>query len=197
MCSIYSCAVATIIALSGDSADAGLPGIPPTARNTTATFVAPELHMVERSSLENMLKNHTYDHVDADCVYNTRAWTFQERLLSNRSIYFLGEQLYFYCKKHLLCEDRYVSDDTDFYTLDKMRTASAGLKTLNTRAGTYSPFDEFRWYERIIVEYTAKRMGFPDDIINAFTSIQTALSRMFDWSFVAGLPSSLLDLALL
>jgi hypothetical protein len=197
MCSIYSCAVATIVALSGDSADAGLPGIPPTARNTTATFVAPGLHMVERSSLENMLKNHTYDYVDADCVYNTRAWTFQERLLSNRSIYFLGEQLYFHCKKHLLCEDRYVSDDTDFYTLDKMRTASAGLKTLNTRAGTYSPLDEFRWYEQIIVEYTAKRMGFPDDIINAFTGIQTALSRMFDWSFVAGLPSSLLDLALL
>jgi hypothetical protein len=179
MCSIYSCAVATIVALSGGSADAGLPGIPPTARNTTATFVAPGLHMVERSSLENMLKNHTYDYVDADCVYNTRAWTFQERLLSNRSIYFLGEQLYFHCKKYLLCEDRYVSDDTDFYTLDRMRTASAGLKRLATQAGTYSPLDEYRWYEQIIVEYTAKRMGFPDDIINAFTGIQTALSRMF------------------
>jgi hypothetical protein len=197
MCSIYSCAVATIVALSGDSADAGLPGIPPTARNTTVTFVTPGLHMVERSFLEKMLRNHTYDNVDADCVYNTRAWTFQERLLSNRSIYFLGEQVYFHCKKHLLCEDRYVSDDTAFYTLEKMRASSAGLRAKATRAGTYSPLDEFRWYEQIIVEYTAKKMGYPDDIINAFTGIQTELSRMFDWSFVAGLPSSLLDIALL
>jgi len=96
-----------------------------------------------------------------------------------------------------MCEDRYVSDDTDFYTLEIMRTSSAGLKTKTTRVGTYSPLDEFRWYEKIVVEYTATRMGFPDDIINAFTGIQTELGRMFDWSFVAGLPSSLLDVALL
>jgi hypothetical protein len=197
MCSIYSCAVATIVALGGDSADAGLPGILPTARNTTATFVTPGLHMVERSSLEKLLRNHTYDNVDADCIYNTRAWTFQERLLSNRSIYFLDEQVYLHCKKHLVCEDRYVSDDTGFYTLEKMRASSAGLRAKATRAGTYSPLDEFRWYEQIIVEYTAKKMGYPEDIINAFSGIQTELSRMFAWSFVAGLPSSLLDIALL
>jgi hypothetical protein len=197
MCAIYSCAMATMVALTGDSADDGLPGIPPTARNTTATFVAPALHMVERSSLENMLANHTYDGVDVDCVYNTRAWTFQERLLSNRSIYFLGEQVYFHCKKQLLCEDRYISDDTRFYTLDKMRTTSVELKSKTTRAGIYSPLDEFRWYEEIIAEYTAKKMGYPDDILNAFTGIQTMLTRMFDWAFVGGLPTSLLHLALL
>ena len=189
--------MATIVALSGDSAEAGLPGIPPTARNNTATFVAPGLHMVERSSLENMLRNHVYDDVDVDCVYNTRAWTFQERLLSNRSIYFLSEQVYFHCKKHLLCEDRYLNDDDCFYTLEQMRTTSAELKSKTTRAGTYSLLDEFRWYEEIIAEYTAKRMGYPEDILNAFTGIQTEMSCMFDWSFVAGLPSSLLDLALL
>ncbi|KAI4940899.1 hypothetical protein J4E91_011076 [Alternaria rosae] len=197
MCAIYSCAMATVVALNGDSADAGLPGIPPTARNTTATFVAPGLHMVVRSSLENMLANHTYDGVDVDCVYNTRAWTFQERLLSNRSIYFLDEQVYFHCKKQLLCEDRYISDDTGFYTLDKMRTTSAELKSKTTRAGSYSPLDEFRWYEEIVAEYTAKKMGYPDDILNAFTGIQTMLTRMFDWNFVGGLPTSLLHLALL
>lgn len=197
MCSIYSCAVATIVALSGDSADAGLPGIPPTIRNTTASFVTPGLHMVERSALERMLSNHTYNYVDSDCVYNTRAWTFQERLLSNRSIYFLAEQVYFHCKKYIMCEDRYVSDDTNFYTLEKMRTSSAELKRKSTRFGTYSPLDEFRWYEEIVAEYTAKRMGFPDDIINAFTGIQTELSQMFGWTFAAGLPSTLIDLALL
>jgi hypothetical protein len=197
MCAIYSCAMATMVALTGDSADDGLPGILPTARNTTATFVAPALHMVERSSLENMLANHTYDGVDVDCVYNTRAWTFQERLLSNRSIYFLGEQVYFHCKKQLLCEDRYISDDTRFYTLDKMRTTSVELKSKTTRAGIYSPLDEFRWYEEIIAEYTAKKMGYPDDVLNAFTGIQTMLTRMFDWAFVGGLPTSLLHLALL
>jgi len=94
-----------------------------------------------------MLRNHVYDNVDVDCVYKTRAWTFKERLLSNRSIYSLSEQVFFHCKKHLMCEDRYVSDDDGFDTLEQMRTTSAELKSRTTRAGTYSPLDEFRWYE--------------------------------------------------
>lgn len=40
-------------------------------------------------------------------------------------------------------------------------------------------------------------MGYPEDIINAFTGIQTALGRMFSCTFAAGLPIPLLDLALL
>ncbi|CBY02195.1 hypothetical protein LEMA_P009820.1 [Plenodomus lingam JN3] len=192
MCSIYSRAVATIISLSGTCADAGLPGIPPTARNTTAMYVCPGLHIAQRSILDQMMKTYNYD--SEDCVYNTRAWTFQERLLSNRSIIFVDEQVYFHCKQHLVCEDRCNKDDTDFYTLDNMRTSSVMLRS---KAETYSPLDEFRWYEQIVIEYTTKRMGWPDDIINAFTGIQTELSNMFNWTFTAGLPTSLLDLALL
>lgn len=197
MSAIYTRAVATIIALTGTSAENGLPGVPPTARNRTAKYAAPGLYITERSFLDQLLQNHTYNDVDVDCVYNTRAWTYQERLLSNRSIIFLKEQVYFRCKKHLVCEDRAGSDDLTFYTLETIRTQSAGLKARAERQGNYSPFEEFQWYERIIVEYTSKRMGFPDDIINAFTGVQTELQHMFGWTFIAGLPESLADLALL
>ncbi|KAF2853965.1 HET-domain-containing protein [Plenodomus tracheiphilus IPT5] len=192
MCSIYSKAVATIISLSGASADAGLSGIPPTARNTTAMYVCPGLHITQRSILDQMMKTYNYD--SEDCVYNSRAWTFQERLLSNRSIIFVDEQVYFHCKQHLVCEDRCEKDETDFYTLENMRESSTRLRS---KAQTYSPLNEFRWYEQIVVEYTTKRMGKPDDIINAFTGVQTELSNMFNWNFTAGLPTPLLDLALL
>jgi hypothetical protein len=197
MCSIYSRAIATIIALTGDSADNGLPGVPPTARNNTARYAAPGLHITERSFLDQLLQNHTYNHVHVDCIYNTRAWTYQERLLSNRSIIFLKEQVYFQCKKHLLCEDRVGSDSSTVYSLENIRQNSAAQKVRAARKSTYSPFDEFRWYEKIVVEYTSKRMGYPDDIINAFTGVQTELQNMFGWTFIAGLPPSLLDLALL
>lgn len=53
---IYSRAVATIVALSGSSADAGLPGIPPTPRNTSAVRIAPGLRITERTSLEQVMK---------------------------------------------------------------------------------------------------------------------------------------------
>lgn len=194
MSSIYSCAVATIICLSGSSADAGLPGVPPTVRNASIVPIAPGLSIVERTPLERMLNEHSYG--TDEYVYNTRAWTFQERVLSNRSIMFLNEQVYFQCKKELLCEDRYGRDysDSALFTLEKARVWSSNSKTRNQ---PYSPLDEFRWYEEVVAEYTAKRMGYPSDIINAFTGIQTQLGKMFNWTFKEGLPESLLDLALL
>ncbi|KAF2820205.1 HET-domain-containing protein [Ophiobolus disseminans] len=194
MSSIYSCAVATIICLSGSSANAGLPGILPTARNASAVPIAPGLSIVERTPLERMLNEHSYG--TDEYVYNSRAWTFQERLLSNRSIMFSNEQVYFQCNKELLCEDRYGKDysDSALFTLEKARVWSS---TNKAREKPYSPLEEFRWYEEIVSEYTAKRMGYPADIINAFTGVQTQLSKMFDWSFRVGLPEPLLDLALL
>ena len=194
MSSIYSCAVATIICLSGSCADAGLPGIPPTIRNTSAVPITPGLSLAERTPLERVLNEYTYG--TDEYVYNTRAWTFQERLLSSRSIMFLKEQVYFQCKKGLLCEDRVGTDysDSAVFTLEKARTWSGNNKA---RDKPYSPLEEFRWYEEIIPEYTAKRMGYPADIINAFTGVQTQLGKMFDWTFTEGLPNQLLDLALL
>ncbi|KAJ8114925.1 hypothetical protein OPT61_g3310 [Boeremia exigua] len=194
MSSIYSCAVATIICLSGSSADVGLPGIPPTARNASIVPIAPGLSIVERTPLERMLNEHSYG--TDEYVYNTRAWTFQERLLSSRSIMFSNEQVYFQCKKELLCEDRYGRDysDSALFTLEKARVWSSNNKARNK---PYSLLEEFRWYEEVISEYTAKRMGYPADIINAFTGVQTQLGKMFDWTFREGLPEPLLDLALL
>lgn len=194
MSSIYSCAVATIICLSGVSADAGLPGIPPTVRNASVVPIAPGLSIVERTPLERMLNEHSYG--TDEYVYNTRAWTFQERLLSNRSIMFLKEQVYFQCKKELLCEDRYGRDysDSALFTIEKAHAWSDNNKA---RDKPYSPLEEFRWYEEVISEYTAKRMGYPADIINAFTGVQMQLTKMFDWTFREGLPEPLLDLALL
>lgn len=194
MSSIYSCAVATIICLSGSSADAGLSGIPPTKRNVSAVPIAPGLSIVERTPLERMLNEHSSG--TDEYVYNTRAWTFQERLLSNRSIMFSNEQVYFQCKKELLCEDRYGRDHSDsaLFTLEKARNWSSANRS---RAKMYSPLEEFRWYQEIISEYTAKRMGYPSDIINAFTGVQMQLGKMFQWTFREGLPEPLLHLALL
>ncbi|KAH8693306.1 heterokaryon incompatibility protein-domain-containing protein [Phaeosphaeriaceae sp. PMI808] len=194
MSSIYMRAVATIIAINGTSADAGLSGVLPTSRNDSAKYVAPGLRLTERTPLERVMNEYTYG--TNEYVYNTRAWTYQERLLSSRSIIFMKEQIYFQCKTHLVCEDRNSVDysTSAIFTLAKARAWSQNNKNASK---SYNALDEFRWYEEIIPEYTAKQMGFPADIINAFTGVQTELGVMFNWTFVEGLPTQLFDLALL
>lgn len=191
MSSIYSCAVATIICFSGSSANAGLSGIPPTIRNQSAVYIAPGLSVTKRPNLR-------LNAAEVEYTYRTRAWTFQEQLLSNRNIIFLDEQVYFQCKKELLSEDSYVdnfADRTYLQTsLESVRLVSERNKRRNK---PYSPIEEFRWYEEFVPEYTAKQMGYPGDIINAFTGVQTQLGRLFGWTFTEGLPIQLLDVALL
>ncbi|KAB8291330.1 hypothetical protein EYC80_010012 [Monilinia laxa] len=194
MSNIYSQAIATIIAMSGSSADTGLPGVRPTVRNSSAPYIAPGLRITERTSLERVINE--YYHGTGEYTYNTRAWTYQERLLSKRSIMFLKEQVYFQCGTNLLCEDRCYTDDSSsaLSSFEKIRSWSANNKPLSK---TYSRWHGFRWYEEMIVEYTAKNMSYPADIINAFIGLQSELSTLFDWKFVEGLPEPLLDLSLL
>ncbi|KAF3043643.1 hypothetical protein E8E12_003320 [Didymella heteroderae] len=191
MSAIYSCAVATVLCFSGSSADAGLQGIPPTTRNASAIYVAPGLSVIKRPSLK-------LDPTETEYTYRTRAWTFQEQLLSNRSIIFLDEQVYFQCKKELLSEYSYddnFADRTYLQTsLESVRLASERNKRRNK---PYSPIEEFRWYEEFVPEYTAKQMGYPADIIHAFTGVQTQLGEIFGWTFAEGLPVQLFDVALL
>jgi hypothetical protein len=71
MFSIYSLAIATIVALSGSNANAGLPSIPPTRRNVSPHPIAPGLSLVQRRDLN------ATDSPGADqYVYNSRAWTW-------------------------------------------------------------------------------------------------------------------------
>lgn len=191
MSAIYSCAVATIVCLSGTSADAGLPGVSPTLRNPTAVYIAPGLSVIKRPNLK-------LDKNENEYTYVTRAWTFQEQLLSNRNIIFLEEQVYFQCKKELLSEDKYVHNFIDRTylptTLESVRLASEINKKRKRR---YSPIDEFRWYEEFVPSYTAKQMGYPTDIINAFVGVQTQLGKIFGWTFAEGIPLQLFDIAIL
>ena len=125
-----------------------------------------------------------FDYRETECVYSTRAWTFQERLLSNRSIMFLQDQVYFQCKKELRCEDRNEADtgNYDIWTLDNVH---------------HSHHDLFYWYDKIVSQYSEKKMGYMEDIMNAFQGVQADIQNTSHWMFHEGLPIPKLDQALL
>ncbi|OCL08969.1 HET-domain-containing protein [Glonium stellatum] len=188
MAAIYSKAILTIVAVAGSDANSGLPGVYPTVRNERSIAVAPGLQIVERTSLAEGF---------GKFIYNTRAWTFQERVLSSRCLFFFNELVYFQCKKNIWCEDRYGDDSaawpSSLFTLEK---AQAWSRNQHSR-GKYNDMDDFRFYALFVAEYSQKKMGYPSDIINAFTGITDALDKLYKWKFGAGLPLPMLDLALL
>ena len=86
----YESALATIVAVSGNDSDAGLPGVDfvprskqPSARVRGRILVSKLPHVcffLERSK------------------WVTRGWTYQEAMLSGQCMSFLNAQVYFICK---------------------------------------------------------------------------------------------------
>src|SRR2546421_4791973 len=98
MASVYLAAVITIIAAAGDSASAGLPGIQPKSRKIEQDIarVSPELSLVLPRQLRTNIDSSTW---------NTRGWTFQERLYSKRLLVLLPDGIYWQCRSVIWVED--------------------------------------------------------------------------------------------
>lgn len=192
MTSIYSKAYVTIVAVDGAGASAGLPGVPPTLRNRRSFPIAPGLCVVpERVELDGALE---------DSVYNTRAWTFQERILSRRCLFVLSQQVFSQCASTVCSEDRYGPpfDDTDDLSVIHIeKNPLVKAKRQADHPDRRDGKNEFGHYTTFVSEYSRKHMGYLTDVINAFTGIAGALTQLYGWIFHSGLPEAVFDLALL
>jgi hypothetical protein len=221
---VYSKAFATIVAIHGTSADAGLPGVRPKTRepqkvetliikagsedldydpdssddnNVAINLVAtpPELHLALESSL-----------------WDSRGWTFQERLLSRRCIYFSQNYLYFQCgeRSRVLSEcgiNEQISDDDDDDDEYEGQRKALIVTALDNPLYDLAPSlvdlpaeskraETFRAYSKLVEKYTRRRLTYDSDIINAFLGTFKALET-FQGQVLCGLPLPSLDLALL
>jgi len=98
MDSIYAQATITIVAAGGSDASAGLPGIWPHLR--LLPQVVEEVDQGTRLALplEPSRKLN-------DSTWNSRAWTFQEKLLSPRTLIFIDDQVFWRCRGSTWFED--------------------------------------------------------------------------------------------
>src|SRR5437764_187116 len=97
MDAIYGLATLTFVAVAGKNANAGLPGIRPGSRQ-----VLQHVENVQGFRLTNALPTPAQS-VDSS-VWNSRAWTYQERILSRRLLLFPHDQIFFKCD-HSSCRE--------------------------------------------------------------------------------------------
>ncbi len=194
MGSIYNSAVATVVAASGDNAAQGLAGVRGNTRVLENSVEIPGtgLHVTSRRDLNTIVGNSTY---------NTRGWTFQERLLSRRCFYLTETQLFFECQRYVYSEDQ-LSWKSEIYVADKIffwETSSHLItKKLPWLDGTFKNQEEkFLRYSEVVKEYCRKNFTFANDILDAFAGIEAAMESLCGWTMVYGLPEQLLDWALL
>ena len=169
MKAIYGGSLLTIIAAFGDDADAGLPGINTDRLNPMIVDVGQFTVIESTTPLDPFCGSPVIK-----TTWNTRAWTFQEYLLSPCSIIFLEGQAYWSCRIAEWFEEM------DFEGLNFRFVW--GNNNINGRTEL-----TVKNYGNLIEQYTKRKLTYDEDIYDAFSGILEAIPNEFFW----GIPYSM------
>ncbi|KAF8548636.1 HET-domain-containing protein [Imleria badia] len=181
MGSIYSNALFTIIAASGDSANSGLPGVRPGTREELQ-------RTVKLASGEVLLGIDFRPGSIDDTLWGKRAWTFQERVLSTRVLIFFDTQVYWSCCKALHSEELALEQALHVQR-DPLSSPLPGL-TISPSLEPMEPGEYRTLYTALLFSYRQRRLTFQTDLLNAFAGISEVLATAHDDGCIWGLPLS-------
>jgi hypothetical protein len=182
MDSIYGNAIVTICAADGSDNTAGL-------RAMHAQEDDGNQSIEECGKGVRLMVSHPPETSIRDSTWNSRSWTFQERLLSRRCLIFSEGRVYFQCQSTGMSEDIFADQKGAGWSLDLVDAPSRILPELDRRAAWF--------YLRSVPLYTARKITRPGDILAAFKGISNLMESTLQAPFIFGLPSSHFDLALL
>lgn len=173
---IYSGATLTVVAATGDDADAGLPRL--------------------SQNLKPMAPHQNFQSAMASCKWETRGWTFQEKVLSVRLLVFTENQLYFSCRRATWSEDGIADPGFEMEMCAETHESHLEKKDESTIPAASLDADLER-YTRLVEEYSTRTLTHQGDALNAFVGILDIFTRIRDKSttFTYGLPVAAFDYA--
>ena len=205
MDAVYMMAFATIAAVHGGNADAGLPGLRPGSRpaQRTASLSFPSLSSPDGGQVTLAATPGPLLLALETSVWETRGWVLQEHLLSRRCLFFTSNWVYFQCGQDIISETAMDGYSTLPYAprTKRARLQENPLTILTAKTGLVTEQQRlqrtFEAYAKLVDIYVCCDLTDYDDIVNAFTGILGVLEEHFSGGFTSALPTSALDLALL
>ncbi|PGH30777.1 hypothetical protein GX50_06451 [[Emmonsia] crescens] len=197
MDSIYTLATVVIISSTCIDANSVLPGVRPSSRSQEQEpFQIRDVTLVR--SLDPVLgvkvdlRTGRAQRYLGETIWDTRAWTLQERFLAARSLVFTAEQVFWECEEAFWCEDSF----REFPNLspDPHRTSLCGGELNLSWNSDVPTFDHF--YRVLLEEYSGRALTFDHDGLNAFRGIIRAFERSMGEGFFWGMPTAFLESAL-
>lgn len=185
MASIYANSYLTIIAADGIDANYGLRGVG--NGSLPRSYNPPTLNFSPTCTMRLGCDGETWYN---KTEWHRRAWTYQERTLSNRSLVFFKEKVFWECGKARWTEEL-VSEPDGLSQRDNRNLAPSVYRF------DYSRWPDLRKYDLLVSTYNQRLLTFPSDGLLAFSGILDVLSQTFEGGFLYGLPELFFDLSLL
>lgn len=190
---VYSQAIATIVALSGLDAESPLPGI----RNGTRLYpkIAGTINDVAWE-----LSPPRFSQALLNSEYETRAWTYQERMLSRKCLFFTNHCVWFHCRLRQ-CNDvddiLHMDVNTDSMAVDGYGGEFNTLSILTELSDEHDWADVMDLYGSMVAEYTRRKLRVASDTLNALSGILALYRHLIGGDTPEGLLERYLDLSLL
>jgi Heterokaryon incompatibility protein (HET) len=188
MASIYSNSYFTIIAADGPDANYGLSG---SSRDSPRSTSFSQLFLSFGSNIK-MVEKHGHESYSKQPVWHTRAWTFQERALSPRTLVFTGSTVYWRCRSAYWYEA--LADEPDGRSHETAFGLESSFPSFELRV---RPWPDTQQYFNLVQGYNSRNLTFESDAQNAFTAILTVMSHSFPGGFHFGIPAFLFDIGIL
>ena len=189
MGSIYSSALFTIIAAAGDHANNGLPGVEPGSREQVQKILK-----LGNCELLTVIDIHKTQNGFDNTVWGSRAWTFQERALSNRVLVFSENQVYWSCRVASHSEERALEN---VRVLERYRLSFPQTQQDDSLSWqSLQPFDYCNLYDDLLYIYRQRRLTYQVDTLNAFSGVTEVLAALQSDTFFWGLPGSFFSYAM-
>lgn len=196
---IYLHACLTIVAGDGVDSNAGLSGFLPGSRSFNQNVVEiAGLRFI--SCTAPILK--AFDAIK----WHSRAWTYQEFMLSKRLLVFSDQQVYYNCNLQSYSEDSLILNKTQEPLTQQIIQEGQLWKhpdfIYDTRLQINSAraiFNSDRWhsYMTLVEDITVRGITMQADILRSVTGVLSSMTKYTGEEFVCGLPSSLLEAALM
>lgn len=200
---IYSESILTIIALTASDATGGLAGVDDNSRPLKVVSVTENLSLSAHTQNLSVLRDSS--------VYKTRAWTFQEEVMSRRRLYITDWQYFLACPTETTSEELWEDEDA-FKVQDPFDLPLEGpgwmMRHLSNERDSVSERSLFYLYCKCAEEFSARAITFSQDRANAFTSINSSITNWlisrieqhsggFYSGLAAGMPGIVMRYALL
>ena len=168
MFNIYRAAYANIVALCGSHMDSGLTRAPGSRRIAQPQLECKWSGHRLLSTMPNLSQEVEHS------VWNTRAWTLQEGLLSSRNIYITDHQAHFQCNALQACESFGFRNPWPHAPVSS--DEQSDRESLFDEPGGWRRPTEFgnvlerhAIYTRLVQRYTSRTLTDQDDALNAFS----------------------------
>jgi len=185
MDAVYSGAVLTIVSAAGVDSNGGLPGVRPGSRSVIQ-------HVERVKGMDLVTAQCPFEESVSSSRWETRGWTFQEKILSNRLLIFTSDQVFFHCNIATWFEDTELENEDP--SIEIQRTHDSEVKYFAKPRPGLSKLEK---YASLVHNYSLRNLTQQSDALNAFSGILNMLRPDLGESFVWGLPESNFDAALL